>query len=384
MSRRRCTAFVVILLLSASLADATVWPKRWRRKPSATSGQSAPVDPKNPNSKSAANEVGEKPGQVLPSSGKHGAQIKGPLGVVIVRGQTVQLTWSVIGTTDPVRMIVKNYSPDIGKLNGGDTQTVTTSGGEMNVVHLTVTGVKPGELVIKVDDDSEHARQIADAFRSSLKSIADRLEVAAQQIPVIRAERSQPSLVRRDDVLRLLEGVEEEVGKALPYSELAPFRDAVAELVRNAKNEIDGQFHDYVPRTRASARNGIELVRNDDVLVPGTIEEAVFRALVRSVTGFLRRAGETSPIDTLCVLTTPENGANIVLYPPSLPSDRRGLRTASRVALYLGRYAVEINNRSVGFVNILLDPERVIECSLRTAVNNQACRPISGTLERCP
>ena len=32
----------------------------------------------------------------------------------------------------------------------------------------------------------------------------------------------------------------------------------------------------------------------------------------------------------------------------------------------------------------LLDPERVIECSLRTAVNNQACRPISGTLERCP
>jgi hypothetical protein len=380
MSRRRCTAFVVMLLLSASLADASIWPQRWRRKPSATPGQSAPANP-NPNAQAAPAE-----GIKRVAGGKNDTRIKGPTGVVITRGQTQLLTWSVTDTTKPRRLSVSNCCPWIAKVNGGDTQIVTTSGGDPNTVNLIITGYRPGELkidVAEVDDsapDSERAREIASLFRVKLQWVADRLEAAARQIPVNRS--SQPGTVQREDVLQLLAKVRADVREALPYDELAPFRDAVDARLAEAAVEVG------LPR-RAGAvdrRPEIFLVQNDRT-PPGRVEEHSFRSIITKLVGFFRNTSETSPGDTVCFLTTPEPGANILLYPESFPSDRWNVPTASRKWLYLGRYVFEITKqryvKGLGSMDLLMDTQRVVECRLSRTTAAQ-CAGVVGTIGRCP
>jgi hypothetical protein len=381
MSRRRCTAFVVMLLLSASLADASIWPKRWRRRPSTTPGQTTPADP-GPNAQGPAQAMNTVAGR------KNGAHIKGPSGVVIARGQTQQLTWSVTNTTKPLRLSVSNCCPWIAKVNGGDRQIVTTSGGDPNIVTLTVTGYSPGELkvdVVEVDDsvpESDRAREIASLFRTKLRWVADRLEAAAREVPVNYPRSSLPPSVRREDVLQLLARVKADVLEALPYDELAPFRDAVDARLAQAAAEVG------LPRRvgAAGGQTAILLVQQDRT-PPGRVEEQLFRSIVNRLVGFFRNTSETSPGDTVCFLTTPEYGANILLYPESFPSDRWNVPTASRKWLYLGRYVFEITKKNyvkgLGSMDLLLDTQRVIECRLSRTAAAQ-CAAVVGTIGRCP
>jgi hypothetical protein len=310
--------------------------------------------------------------------GSSGYEVKPPPSTKIARGESRLLTWTIGGTTIPIRLRLRNKRPDIARLQGSQTQIVTTSGGATNSVGVYVTGSNPGDADIEVTvvDDSAHAREVESALRAALTSIADKLETRAKEIPIVREGPSEQPMVRRDDAFRLLNGTQEDVMKALPDEELAPFRDAVAELIREAKNVIDNE----APQSNGAVRANSAFV----LASSATVKESLFRSVVQRVVDFLQRASETSPVDTLCVLSSPENGADIVLYPPSVPSDRRGLRTASRVTLYLGRYAVEINQRKRGYVNLLLDPQRVVECALPGADGTQACRPVSGTLDKCP
>ncbi|HEV7571821.1 MAG TPA: hypothetical protein VGQ21_10020 [Thermoanaerobaculia bacterium] len=324
--------------------------------------------------------------------GNSGYEVKRPPSANITRGESRLLTWTVAGTTIPIRLRLRNKRPDIASLQGSQTQNVTTSGGLANTVSVYVTGVNPGEADIEVTvlDDSARARQVESSLRTALPLISDELKMRVKEISIVREGPSQQPMVYRDDVFRLLDEVQEEVAKRLPDEELAAFRDAVAELIREAKSVIDNE----PPQSNGAVSANSPFVLANNVTVTQTsgrsqstdvmTKESLFRLVVERIIDFLHRASETSPIDTLCVLTTPANGADIVLYPPSVPSDRRGLRTASRVTLYLGRYAVEINQRKRGYVNLLLDPQRVVECALPGGVGTQACRPISGRLDKCP
>jgi hypothetical protein len=310
--------------------------------------------------------------------GSSGYELKPPPSTRIARGESRLLTWTIDGTTIPMRLRLRNKRPDIAKLQGSQTQIVTTSGGAANSVSVYVTGSNPGEADIEVTvvDDSARAREVESALRAALTSIADKLEMRAKETPIVREGPAEQPVVRRDDVFQLLDGAQEDVMKALPDKELAPFRDAVAELIREAKNVIDNK----APQSNGTVRANSAFV----LASSATVKESLFRSVVQRVVDFLHRASETSPVDTLCVLSIPTSGADIVLYPPSVPSDRRPLQTASRVTLYLGRYAVEINQRKRGYVNLLLDPQRVVECALPGADGTQACRPVSGTLDKCP
>ena len=320
------------------------------------------------------------------ASDEKSIEVHAPRATVIGSGDSARLTWTVTGTTSPVRLMLHNKRPDIATLSGGNTMIVTTSGGAANRANVLVTGVSPGSVDIDVkivsepQRDVDHARELEAIFKTRLRRVADDLDAAAAKIPVIAGTTPDKGLVRTSDVFQVLDFAKDKLAEALPYQEFAPYRDCIAELVRRAKEEAVLRS----AAARGSADGEILVVRNEGPMIPGTMEEGVFRMIVRSLADFFRSSSELSPVDTVCVVTSPDNGASLILYPPSLPSDRRGLRTASRVTLYLGRYAVEINDRKAGFVNVLLDPQRVVECSLRTAANAQACRPISGTLQRCP
>jgi hypothetical protein len=374
------STFVAIALGHLALADRRLFSAQ----PTATAETAPRLQNTTANARNSTAQPQAEPINTVTSSG---IQVSGPRVAAIAQGQPTQLLWRVTGTTRPVRLSLHNKRPEVATLQGGDTQIVTTSGGTVNTVYVSVTGVSTDDVDIEaqvLDDLQTEAekrpQQIARAFQTALKSIADKLEAEARDVPVLDSGSSQTRVVRRDDVILLLDHAEQEARKTLPYRELAPFRDAVAELMREAKNEIEKRT---VESRRAADGAAIVLVRSKVSSSSATIEENVFRSLIGGLVGFFRNASETSPVDTFCFLSKPELGATIILYPPSLPSDRSSLRTASKVTLYLGRYAVEINQKKGGYLNLLLDPQRVVECSQpRDDANTQSCRMISGT--KCP
>lgn len=367
MSRRHWMALAALALLWTAAANASIWHQ---------AGATSPVQ---------TTAVDSKDGAI---------RVNPPAEMAIRVGQSRRVTWMVTGTTRPVHLRLRNNRPDIGTILGGDVKLVTTSGGKVNKVTLTVTGVSPGNLEIELLDmdwESDHSareQQIASAFRTELARIADRLEAAARDVPLIHPRSSSlPPAVRGQDVLLLFDQTERDVRNSLPYRELAPFRDAVAEMLDGARGEIREEM---APGRRAAADFAIVLVRSGGGAAqssPIAVEE--FRTLVAGIAAFFRRTSEASPLAELCILTTPENEANVLLYPRSFPSDQQNVRTASRKTLYLGRYAFEVSKpnfgTSKGYVNLLLDPQRVVECELsRTVAVIQACRLIAGTIGRCP
>jgi hypothetical protein len=361
MGRRRWLALVMAVLLWSTVADASIWP-HWRRKPAKPA-----VDPRP-----------------AAAGANHRVQVRRPPEMAIGVGQSQRFTWTVTGTTKPVRMYFDNKSPEIGTLRGGNRRVVTTSGGEANTVTLTVTGLSPGVLEIDVvdtdwqSDQSERAQQIVETFRIELQRIADQIEADAGKVPVIDA--GSFSGVGSESAILLLDRAERDLRISLPYRELAPFRDAVAELMREARNKIrEGS----IPKGMSSLTPAILLIRSGGSTQSDLTEIDVFRTVVAGVASFFRRTSENSPLAELCFVSVPERGANVLLYPKSFPSDQQKVSTDSRKTMYLGRYVIEASKpgstTTKGDLMLLLDQQRVVECVL-----SQNCRMIGGPVGRCP
>src|SRR5215213_1090605 len=75
-------------------------------------------------------------------------RVTSSMGGTMRRGQSISVTWTVIGTTDPIQLLLYNKSKAIGMLEGGDVQLVTTSGGSPNTVSRNVTALNPGAISI--------------------------------------------------------------------------------------------------------------------------------------------------------------------------------------------------------------------------------------------
>jgi hypothetical protein len=376
MSGRLWAAVAAMVLLSTA-ADASEW-RPWRRRTNAQPGVTDPAK-RDPKTQDGARD----PNRNRPRNPN--VRVVRPKPVSVAVGKSEKVTWAVTGTTDPVRLTFRNFRPEIGSIK---EDVVTTSGGTPNVATVWVTGRSPGMVdidVVEVDGapeeaDPERTQQIAHAFRTELLRIADSLQNQAKEIVVSRSPRT----VSRKDAIRLFNDAEDDIRRSLPYRELAPFRDAVAELMIEVRQAL------LKPAVTLQG-----LASNPDILLVQSgrrnqrVEESTFRALVNGVAAILRGLGGNSPADTVCILTTPEAGANVVFSPPSFRSDRTEVFSNSRKMMYLGRYHYEITRsnyvKSDGYVNLLLDPQRVVECTLpRTASASRGCRPITGSLDRCP
>jgi len=309
--------------------------------------------------------------------------VQRPTGVVVGRGGRQTLTWTVVDTDRQVQLRLTNRRPDVAKLEGGETQVVTTSGGARNTVTIAVTGLSPGATAIEiVEIDGQRVdreAEIAAAFRAEMPRIAELLETQAAEIRVSTPRSNLPVTVSREHAVDMLDRVEAHVRAVLPYRELAPFHDAVAAMFEHARRQFDR------PRGTAWRRDIILVQRRDH----GRVEESWFRAVIGDLAGFFRNRGESDPADSVCFLTTPDSGATIIFSPPSFASDRTEVQTNSRKTLYLGRYEYTTSRLgyfvSTGTIDLLLDAQRVVECTLpRTTGAPHGCRPVSGTLERCP
>jgi len=200
--------------------------------------------------------------------------------------------------------------------------------------------------------------EVAAAFRAELPRIAKLLETQAEEIRVRMPRSNLPITVSHDDAVRLIDGVEAEMRKALPHRELAPFQDLVTELFAGARRRLDRR------RDALAERAG-----------PGRVDEAWFRAMMADLADFFRTRVASPPGEAVCFVTS---GATVVLSSPSAKSDRIELRTNSVKRLYVGRYDYTISRDgsvvSSGTIDLLLNAQRIVDCSEAP----EGCRLASG------
>lgn len=66
----------------------------------------------------------------------------------LFRGQSTPMQFRIEGTDQPVSLRVRNYTPGIISLEGGNDQVLTTSGGRSNMVQRNVNAVSRGDFNI--------------------------------------------------------------------------------------------------------------------------------------------------------------------------------------------------------------------------------------------
>jgi hypothetical protein len=272
-------------------------------------------------------------------------------------GQTAIMTWTVTGTLKPVRLFLENKNPLSGVLEGGNVQTATTSGGRENVVSRQVTGLAPGIFDIAVEVDTEHEtlnpKDLAVKFRSELLRIASQTKKASR-----RLQTEERSFVRTADVIALLDQAYDDLQRSLPYVELAAFRDAAAELVKELHREA------MEKSVAGRERHDAVLLVRQEAPPAGRMPAKEAHSLLDRFVDWLTNGARLSPLRTVCVVTEP-TGANVLLYPSSFPAERNETRTIGSLTLYLGLYVYEIEagqRKSKGTINLLKDRGSVLEC----------------------
>lgn len=269
--------------------------------------------------------------------------------------QSAAITWMVLGTKEPVRLRLRNTAPDLATLDGGTVQTVATSGGLRNAASRNVrwlAGSGPFRIEAAVEDSSspflgdEYLTLLGEIFQREVRRIAADLDGRVRTLPEARNLYSKP------DVLSLLAATRDEIPRAFPYPELTAFRDYTSDLLDEAAARIE--------------------------LLP-TLETRKVQPLLRQVLDFLGSSGE-SPQRSLCILSSPEDGAIVKIYPRSLPSAPVETSTADIVShLFPGRYRYEVWKESFkeveSEIDLTGDTRLVLDCRLVPSTHRDSPAP---------
>jgi hypothetical protein len=292
--------------------------------------------------------------------------------------QSVPITWIVLGTKEPVRLRLRNTAPDLATLEGGTIQTIATSGGLHNAASRNVTwlaGSGPFRIEAEVEDSAspflgqEYLTLLGELFQREVRRIAADLDSRMRTLP----EAGNGSVYGKPDVLALLAATRAEIPRAFPYPELAAFRDSTADLLDEAAARIE-----LLPAAEEDS---------------GSVERKKVQPLLRQVLDFLGSSGE-SPQRSLCILSSPEEGAIVKIYPRSLPSVPVETSTADIVShLFPGKYRYEIWKESfkevASEIDLTGDTRLVLDCRLvpiRDRDHPAPCRLASASerdAERC-
>jgi hypothetical protein len=283
---------------------------------------------------------------------------------VIGVGQTATMTWTITGTTRPVRLRLTNTHPETATLEGGNIQTVTSSGGAKNLVSRKVTGLTQGQFNVEVEvagirDDPE---VVANAFRRELRRIAAETKAEAKRLPVQRDGGQRT--IATTDMLALIDRAQQDVVKSLPFDDLAALRDAVSAFLAELRRDVEKMT---VARRRASA---ILLVQDRPASAPPRLREKDARSTITRLIDFLSDLSGEPPLRTICVVSMPESGAVVAVYPASFPNGGDKVTSTAPMTLYIGQYLYEVTRNGYpafkGTLDLLTKPGDMLECSLST------------------
>lgn len=288
--------------------------------------------------------------------------------------QSASITWMVLGTKEPVRLRLRNTAPDLATLEGGTVQTVATSGGLRNAASRDVrwlAGSGPFRIEAVVEDSGspflgdEYLTILGELFQREVRRVAADFDGRVRTLPAVG------NLYAKPDVLALLAATRAEIPRAFAYPELTAFRDYTSDLL-----------------DEAAAR--VELLPAGD---QASVERKKVQPLLKQVLDFLGSSGD-SPQRSLCILSSPEDGAIVKIYPRSLPSAPVETSTADIVShLFPGKYRYEIWKERFkeveSEIDLTGDTRLVLDCRLIPTGHRDSpapCRLASASerdAERC-
>ncbi|HWM95117.1 MAG TPA: hypothetical protein VN493_30455 [Thermoanaerobaculia bacterium] len=283
--------------------------------------------------------------------------------------ESASITWMILGTKEPVRLRLRNTAPDLATLEGGTVQTIATSGGLRNASSRNVrwlAGSGPFRIEAVVEDSAspflgnEYLTLLGELFQREVRRIAADLDGRVKALPENR------NLYAKPDVLNLLAATRAEIPRAFSYPELTAFRDYTSDLLDEAAARVE--------------------------LLPA-LETRKVQPLLKQVLDFLGSSGD-SPQRSLCILSSPEDGAIVKIYPRSLPSAPVETSTSDIVShLFPGRYRYEVWKESFkeveSEIDLTGDTRLVLDCRLIPSGhrdNAAPCRLASASerdAERC-
>lgn len=295
----------------------------------------------------------------------------------IAPGQIATLTFTVAGITDPVRIQLRNRTPAVASLEGGDVQIATTSGGSPNTVTRRVMGLTEGPFSLIPTLQPRNDAEIIEAFRSALMRVASQIDRAASELRAEPTGFQGQKTVPLADVLGIIDAAKAELRKSLPYRELTAFHDSVVSRIEEDRRELISSAvaeigHDEAAIVFVQARP------------EKRVNESVAKGTLARLANWLRNLSGISPLARVCFRRAPTDHALIAVFPASVPEDRDTTAFVSPLTLYLGKYMYEVSRAgrvtNRGSMDILLNPERVLICP---NADGPTCRLIEGRTENC-
>jgi len=303
---------------------------------------------------------------------------------VIRPGEPFDVPLTVSGTKERVRVRVRNLTPHIVSVVGGDEQIVVSSGGKKNVVTMHVIGVSPGASSFAMEIDHTEPEVV---FRRELRRVAEATRKRAAALEPIRLPTGR-DVYRLEDVVNVLQKANDDLHSVLFEPTWAPFRDAlddyVASLIRRANEEAS-----EVPESSLASSARAVVVSYRLVAKKRAVDRERAWSFFTDLINLLLDTAEKGSDREICVQTIP-TGFEITLSPRSYAPDAQKVTTPSLMTIKVGahRYQIAARDTSIassGELDFLRNPRVVIECPVKFRKNDPAaCRFREEAAAPCP
>lgn len=309
-------------------------------------------------------------------------------------GQPFSVTWTVLGTSSPMRVQLRNTTPQVVRLEGGDLQLVATSGGEPNTFVRTLHPLAVGGYHIQATLPGEitpfqsraYLKILEKSFQRELSQTADRFAAARR-----RLESSNARYYQAADVQRLVKDARSELLGSLAQPELAAFRDYADDELSKIEGRIAAEA-----KSAASPRPSW----HTPVVVPaafqraparpaGAIEKKEADSLLKRAGDFLNQYRRKPLVRHLWIQSLPEWGAAVRIYPRSYPSvGRTGFTDQAFCNLPLGRYEYEVYRAKYkpitgNTIDLVRDEQQALDCQLQRSGKAVPCGLVAGVARGC-
>jgi len=299
----------------------------------------------------------------------------------VVVNQPYTYTWTVVGTSRPVRLRVRNLTPGILRLEGGDDQVISTSGGRSNSISRAATMTSSGPSHIQAEmlaDDSPfyskaYLEMLGEIFAQRLSTISRKFAESVQPFSGDQEEiETQVALIDR-----LLQDTRADIHRSLPFPELAAFRVYVDALFDKALTAMAAHDSDIRLAALPSPRTPAE-------------EKSSIKLWLERITQFLEWIPKQSLARHLLVRTVPVEGASFEIHPKTYSSYTRSTSTNYAICnIPLGRYDYTVTRD--GFqtirdlsIDLMQETQQVFECPLRPKGKEPgACGFRAGSVKDC-
>lgn len=301
-------------------------------------------------------------------------------------GESGTVTFTVAGTTEPVRVHMVNRTRDVVTVQGGDDQIVMSSGGEKNTVTLGITGLRVGIPSFSMELDTSDLDTV---FRRVLRKVVEdtRKRVAALEPARTPSGRATYKL---SDVVDVLRRIALDIDAALPDRKFAPFRDAIHSYVGALEKRATERATRFSPSAMTTRGASANIVRISYQRAASA--EAVDRESADSIFGdvlsLLEGTADKGSEREICVRTDPTD-YEISIFSRSYPDDKQTVTAASLMTLTVGAYKYRIreqkrNKESSGDLNLLLNSEFIIKCPVKFEDGDpEACQYLAGGARPC-